>query len=582
MTDFACAMNVAMIQIVRKTSTACACVSLALMGSASPGIAQSSVVAATFADATATAGIHFEHRHGGTGERYMVETMGSGAALADLDGDGWLDIYFVQNGPTPGFVETEKLVDQYFRNRGDGSFDDATEHTGVSGDGYGLGAAAADYDNDGFIDLYVTNYGPNRLYRNNGDGTFSDVTVEAGVGDDLWGSSAAWSDIDHDGLLDLYVANYVDFGWDNNKFCGDSSRGLSAYCHPDEYNALPDRLYPNVGDGTFEEIGERAGIVDILDGKGLGVVFADYDDDGDDDVYVANDSTRNLLYTNNGDRTFTEDGFLAGVGYNEDGRTEAGMGVDWGDYDGDRRLDVVVTNLTLETNTLYRNLGEGSFVDASFATGLGEPSLLFVAFGTNWMDYDNDTDLDLFVANGHIIDNIAEFGTKVEGSPLADRTYPQTNHLYRNDGKGRFEEVHSRSGEGMDLVKVSRGSAVGDVDNDGDLDIMISNSNQSADYLRNDGGNDAGNWIQLRLVGRRANRNAVGARVTIDESMVREVRAGSSYCSSSDTRLHVGIGAAGAAEVVVRWPGGETVLLGSLQAGHLYVVQEGHGVVAIR
>ena len=582
MTDFACAMNVAMIQIVMKISTACACILVALLGSASPGIAQSSAVAATFADATATAGIDFEHRHGGTGERYMVETMGSGAALADLDGDGWLDIYFVQNGPTPGFVETEKLVDQYFRNRGDGSFDDATEHTGVSGDGYGLGAAAADYDNDGFIDLYVTNYGPNRLYRNNGDGTFSDVTVEAGVGDDLWGSSIAWADIDHDGLLDLYVANYVDFGWDNNKFCGDSSRGLSAYCHPDEYNALPDRLYLNVGDGTFEEIGERAGIVDILDGKGLGVVFADYDDDGDDDAYIANDSTRNLLYTNNGDRTFTEDGFLAGVGYNEDGRTEAGMGVDWGDYDGDRRLDVVVTNLTLETNTLYRNLGEGSFVDASFATGLGEPSLLFVAFGTNWMDYDNDTDLDLFVANGHIIDNIAEFGTKVEGSPLADRTYPQTNHLYRNDGQGRFEEVHSHSGEGMDLVKVSRGSAVGDVDNDGDLDIMISNSNQSADYLRNDGGNDAGNWIQLRLVGRRANRNAVGARVTIDESMVREVRAGSSYCSSSDTRLHVGIGAAGAAEVVVRWPGGETVLLGSLQAGHLYVVQEGHGVVAIR
>ena len=240
------------------------------------------------------------------------------------------------------------------------------------------------------------------------------------------------------------------------------------------------------------------------------------------------------------------------------------MGVDWGDYDGDRRLDVVVTNLTLETNTLYRNLGEGSFVDASFATGLGAPSLLFVAFGTNWIDYDNDTDLDLFVANGHIIDNIAEFGTKVEGSPLADRTYPQTNHLYRNDGQGRFEEVHSHSGEGMGLVKVSRGSAVGDVDNDGDLDIMSSNSNQSADYLRNDGGNDAGNWIQLRLVGRRANRNAVGARVTIDESMVREVRAGSSYCSSSDTRLHVGIGAAGTTEVVVRWPGGATASLGSL------------------
>ena len=582
MTDSIYVMNVAMVQLVVKTSAACACAFLVLMGSIPWGTAQSSGAAPTFADATAAAGIRFEHRHGGTGERYMVETMGSGAALADLDGDGWLDIYFVQNGATPGSVGTDNMVDQYFRNRGNGAFDDATAHTGVTGDGYGLGAAAADYDNDGFIDLYVTNYGPNRLYRNNGDGTLSDVTAEAGVGDDLWGSSTAWADIDHDGLLDLYVANYVDFGWDNNKFCGDSSRGLSAYCHPDEYNALPDRLYRNVGDGTFEEIGERAGIVNTLDGKGLGVVFADYDDDGDDDAYVANDSTRNLLFTNNGDGTFTEDGFLAGVGYNEDGRTEAGMGVDWGDYDGDRRLDVVVTNLTLETNTLYRNLGEGSFVDASFATGLGEPSLLFVAFGTNWIDYDNDSDLDLFVANGHIIDNIAEFGTKVEGSPLADRTYPQTNHLYRNDGRGHFEEIHASSGAGMALVKVSRGSAVGDVDNDGDLDIILSNSNQSADYLRNDGGNDAGNWIQLRFVGRRANRNAVGARVMIDESIVREVRAGSSYCSSSDTRLHVGIGAASTAEVVVRWPGGDAVSLGSLQAGRLYVVQEGRGVVATR
>ena len=258
------------------------------------------------------------------------------------------------------------------------------------------------------------------------------------------------------------------------------------------------------------------------------------------------------------------------------------MGIDWGDYDGDGQLDLVVTNLTLETNTLYRNLGAGAFADESFAAGLGEPSLLYVGFGTNWMDYDNDGDLDLLVANGHIIDNIAEFSENVEGSPLADRTYPQVNHLYRNDGTGVFEEVHETAGDGLALVKVSRGTAIGDVDNDGDLDVMVSNSGQSADYLRNDGGNAAGNWIQLRLIGQSSNRYGIGARILVGESIVREIKAGSSYGSSSDPRLHVGIGATGAAEVAVRWPGGDTESLGSLQAGRLYIVRQGRGVVAQR
>ena len=534
-----------------------------------------------FADAGVAAGIRFEHQHGGTGERYMVETMGSGLALADFDGDGWLDAYFVQNASTPGFVPTGPMVNQHFRNRGDGSFDDVSAYSNAADDLYGLGVAAGDYDNDGFLDLYVTNFGANRLYRNNGDGTFSDVTARAGVGDEMWGASVAWSDIDEDGLLDLYVTNYADFTWENHKFCG-NPEGASAYCHPDVYNAQPDRLYHNRGDGSFDEIGAAAGVADTIDGKGLGVVFGDYDNDGDGDIYVANDSTRNFLYINNGDRTFIEDGFLAGVSYNEDGRTEAGMGTDWGDYDGDGQLDVVVTNLTLETNTLYRNLGMGAFVDVSFAAGVGEDSLMLVGFGTNWLDYDNDGDLDLFVANGHIIDNIAEVNQDAEGSPLADLTYAQVNHLYRNDGKGFFEEVHDGAGAGLALVKVSRGSAIGDVDNDGDLDVMITNSNQTADYLRNDGGSEAGNWIQIRLVGQHANRFGVGARVFVGESILREVEAGSSYCSSSDPRLHVGIGSAGAAEVVVRWPGGATETLGALQAGRLYIVREGSGVVAQR
>ncbi len=557
-------------------------IAAALLAGATTLRAGQSPEAVVFSDAAAAAGIQFIHRHGGTGERYMVETMGSGVALVDLDGDGWLDVYFVQSGPTPGFTVSGPMVNRHFRNRGNGTFDDATGRSRTADDGYGQGVAAGDYDSDGFIDLYVTNFGANRLYRNNGDGTFSDATEEAGVGDELWGTSTAWSDVDHDGLLDLYVTNYVDFGWNNHKFCGDSSRNLSAYCHPDVYNAQPDRLYRNRGDGGFDEIGEAAGIADTVDGKGLGVVFGDYDNDGDGDIYVANDSTRNLLYTNNGDGTFVEDGFLAGVGYNEDGRTEAGMGTDWGDYNGDGLLDVVVTNLTLETNTLYRNLGAGAFADESFLSGIGESSLLYVGFGITWTDYDNDGDLDLLVANGHIIDNIAEFGDGVEGSPLADRTYAQANHLYRNDGAGNFEEIHERLGEGMSLVKVSRGTAIGDVDNDGDTDVMVSNSTQTADFLRNEGGSTAGNWIQLRLVGREANRYGIGARVTVEGSVLREIKAGSSYASTSSPTLHIGIGEAAAAEITIRWPGGATQNLGSLAANQLYVVRQEAGVIAQR
>ena len=567
-------------------------------------------------DATNQAGIDFEHVHGGTSERYMVETMGSGLALADLDGDGWLDAYFVQQGPTPGFVAEAPvaLSDRLFRSRQDGTFTDSTASAELDERGYGMGVAAGDYDNDGFVDLYVTNFGPNRLLRNNGDGTFSRAGQQAGVEDDLWGTSTAWSDIDSDGDLDLYVANYVDFGWDNHQFCGDARSQRSAYCHPDVYNALPDRLYLNRGDGTFVEIGEAAGIANTREGKGLGVVFGDFDDDGDSDIYVANDSTPNFLYINNGDTTFTDDAFLAGVGFNEDGRTEAGMGTDWGDFNSDGRLDVVVTNLTLETNTLYRNLGGGTFVDESFAAGIGEPSLLWVDFGTNWIDVDNDTDLDLFVANGHIIDNIREFQGEVVGSALENRSYPQANHLFVNNGQGHLDEEHARAGSGMALIKVSRGSAIGDLDNDGDLDVVVSNSNQTADVLRNDGDSDSGNWIQVRLVGRAANHSAAGARLFVrtleaarsdqtltplpsrpetvtpatavsrqaSRQLIREVTAGSSYCSTSDVRLHVGLGNAQRAELSVRWPGGELETLGNLQSGRFYLVHEGRGVVASR
>lgn len=541
-------------------------------------------------DVTETTGLSFEHRHGGTGERYMVETMGSGLALLDADVDGWTDVYLVQQGPTPGFVAEAPLINRLYRNRGDGSLQDITAVSGSGDDGYGMGVAAADYDNDGFPDLYITNFGPNQLLRNNGDGTFTPVP-EAGTGGNLWSVSAAWADFDADGDLDLYVVNYVDFGWDNHRFCGDSRRQISAYCHPDVYDALPDRLYENLGDGTFAEVGARAGIDDVVDGKGLGIVWGDYDNDGDIDVYIANDGTRNFLYTNQNDGTFIDDSFLAGVGYSEDGRAESGMGTDFGDFNGDGLLDVIVTNLTLETNTLYRNLGDSAFVDESFASGIGQPSLLLVGFGTNWFDVDNDSDLDLFVANGHIIDNIALFREGVAGSALADRTYEQPNHLYLNDGSGSFTEVHERAGTGMALEKVSRGSAVGDMDNDGDLDVLISNSNQAADYLRND--TVTGHSIQLRLVGRTTNRSAVGARVEAAlaigpngpaeaRTILREVTAGSSYGSANDIRLHVGLGTATGATITIRWPGGARETLTDLAADRQYLIHQGLGVVASR
>ncbi len=551
-----------------------------LIGVASPlgGYGTQTPLSVTFTDATAEVGVHFRHHNGSSGERYMIETLGSGLAAADLDADGWLDAYFAQGASAPGGDVPPEGGNVLLRGHPSGHFAATPASTGVESKAWSMGVAAADYDADGHPDLYVTNFGRNQLFRNNGDGSFSEIASSVGVDDPGWGASAAWGDIDNDGWLDLYVANYVDFAWDNHKFCGNPRRNLRAYCHPDVYNAVADRLYRNLGNASFIEVGAGAGIADTVDGKGLGVVFGDHDDDGDVDLYVANDSTRNFLYTNDGSGVFAEDGLLAGVAFSADGQAEAGMGTDWGDFDGDQRLDVVVTNLDLETNSLYRNLGDGVFTDVTFARGLGEPSLRYVGFGTNWDDFDNDADLDLFVANGHIIDNIAEFRDSI--------THAQPNHLYINNGDGEFTERSRSAGDGLEIVKVSRGSATGDFDNDGDLDVIVTNNDQAADYLRNDGGHEAGNWIQLRLVGRQANRTGAGARVVISEStqrpLLRELRIGSSYCSSGPATMHIGLGAATTVTLSVRWPGGTTEVVADVDAGRFYVIQEGRGIIAAR
>jgi len=526
-------------------------------------------------DVTTEAGLDFVHYNAATEEKYMVETMGSGAAFFDYDGDGLLDIYVLNGAPLPGSAEVSAPpANALYRNRGDGTFVEVGASAGVADTGYGMGAAAGDVDNDGDVDLYVTNFGPNVLYVNNGDGTFSDRSASAGVEVGGWSTSAAFGDYDGDGLLDLYVCRYVDFSLKNHKFCGNLAKNLKAYCHPDVYNVTPSVLFHNNGDGTFRDVTEEAGILVTHDGKSLGVVWGDYDNDADLDIYVANDSMRNFLFRNEGNGSFTDVTLLAGVGYSEDGQTQAGMGTDFADYDGDGWMDIVVTNLDFEYNALYKGNSSGIFTDRSFNAGIAEPSLNFVGFGTFFFDYDNDSRLDLFVANGHIIDNIHLFNNV--------STYRERNFLFRNEGDGVLGEIGGELGEAMSRENVARGAAAADYDRDGDEDVLVTRCGDSLLLLRNEGGNEQGS-ITLRLVGKESNRDAIGARVTVgmgEEIHFKEVKAGSSYLSQGALELTFGLGQATVADrVAIRWPSGEIEELGSIEAGNRVTALEGMGAL---
>ena len=521
-----------------------------------------------FVDVSEEAGIRFMHTTGASGRYYYVETTGGpGVAFFDYDNDGDLDAYLVNGADLPGVTPERPPTNVLYRNNGDGTFTDVTESAGVGDTGYGMGCAVADYDNDGDRDLYVTNFGPNVFYRNNGDGTFTDVTESAGVGDSLWGASCAFADYDDDGYVDLYVANYVAFSLDQNEVC--TYGGIRSYCHPGTYPGVSDVLYHNDGDGTFTDVTEEAGVYDP-GGKGLGVVFGDYDDDGDVDLYVANDETPNFLYCNNGDGVFTEVGFLAGVACSENGEMESGMGTDFGDYDNDGDLDLFVNNYSFETSTLYRNDGDGFFADATVAAGLGDITLLPLVFGTDFFDYDHDGDLDLFLAAGHILDNVQ----LIKGEILS---FAQKNLLFRNDG-GRYTDVSEQSGPGFALEKVSRSSAVGDYDNDGDLDILVGNCGGTATLLRNEGGN-RNNYLMLHLLGTTSNRDGIGARITVTSeslSQVEEVRSGSGYASCNDLRVHFGLGKRRKADrIEIRWPSGYVQDLRDVPVNRVIVVREG-------
>jgi len=537
-------------------------------GAPAPG-PQAGPVFVEMRDVAAETGVVFRHVNGATGEKYMMETLGSGVCVFDADGDGLQDIYFVQSGALPGYSGAPPRA-ALLRNRG-GRFEDVTMAAGVAAVGvYGMACVAGDADGDGDRDLFVAGYGRNLYFRNRGDGTFEEAAVEAGLAGGLWAASAAFFDADGDGDLDLYVTTYVDYDIKANLYCGENRPGYRTVCHPKNFDSQPDYFFRNRGDGHFEDAARAAGIVDRT-GKGLGVVVGDIDDDGDEDIYVANDDTPNFLWRNRGDGTFEEIGEAAGVALSEDGIPQAGMGTDMADYDGDGRLDLFVSNLSEETNELYHNEGDGSFSNATFTSGLGPPSLLTLAFGASFLDADLDGDLDLFVGNGHIIDNIQLYSDSV--------TVEEPPFLFRNLGNGRFDLPPAspvlRQGH------VIRGAVPFDFDDDGDLDIVASQNDRPALLLRNDGP-ARGHWLGIRLDGRPPNRDAIGARVTVvagGRRFLRYRRTASSYASQADGRLHFGIGAATAVErIIVRWPGrGGTEVFAPAVVDRYITLQQGSG-----
>jgi hypothetical protein len=526
-----------------------------------------------FVDATESGGIRFQHVDGRSGRRYFIETLGSGVAWFDYDNDGDTDLYFVNGSRLPGDNGADVPTNHLFRNEGDGTFSDVTGQAGVGDTGYGHGCCVGDYDRDGDLDLYVTNYGRNVLYRNNGDGTFSDVTDEAGVAEPLWSTSCAFADYDRDGNLDLFVTNYIEFDIETNPWCGLTDKGVRAYCEPNDFHGQPNALYRNNSDGTFTNVTRDAGLY-RTDGKGLGVAWGDYDNDGYPDIYIANDSTENFLYRNHGDGTFEDVGMMAGVSLSENGVAENGMGTAWGDYDNDGKLDLVVTNYANQMNTLYHNDGDGFFSDVSVSSQTGPVSLPFLGWSTEFADVDNDGWLDLFVANGHLHDNLSELGQ--EG------TYGQRNLLFHNNGDGTFTDVSPRAGVGLRLEEVTRGAAFADYDDDGDLDIALSNSHGAARLLRNDTPRNP-NWIRMRFATATGERGGIGTRVTLRAGTLRqtqEVRSGSGYCSQGDLTLHFGLAEHKVVdEIHIRWATGAVERYENLPVNAVLVFTESRGYV---
>lgn len=534
-----------------------------------------------FVDVTSRLGINFQYRSSHTSRKYLLETMGAGVALFDYDNDGRLDIFLVNGAPlgdpTPKGTIPQKTGPEYwnrlYHQKPDGTFEDVTARAGLQGVGYGMGVAVGDYDNDGFEDLYVTAYGGNRLYHNNGNGTFTDVTLTAGVAGSGWSTAAAWVDLDGDGFLDLVVLRYLDWDFDD-LWCGEHKEGYRAYCHPDHFKPISPLVYHNNKNGTFTEIGEKAGL--SKPAKGLGLAIADYDRDGHIDFFVANDSMMEFLYHNKGDGTFEDVALVSEVAVDIDGRTYAGMGVDFADYNNDGWPDLVVTDLANQRYALYLNNGDGSFNYVSPNAGLAQMTLAHSGWGVRFLDYDNDGWKDLLIAQGHDLDTI-------------ELNFPHLHYrepmlLARNTGHG-FVDVSAQSGSVFAQPWVARGLAIGDLDNDGRLDAVVTTNDGPVHVLHNQT-QTQNHWLLLRLVGHSSNRDAIGAEVelvTAAGSQFATVSTASSYLSASDKRVHFGLGKESSIQrIEIRWPSGIRQTIKDVRADQILQIDEPAGVPSSR
>jgi len=534
-----------------------------------------SPVLPVFVDVTDSSGLRFKNDASLTSQKYLLESMGGGVAMLDYNGDGWLDLFFVNGAaigdPMPAGRMPDKSDPRYwnrlYRNNRDGTFTDVTEKAGVRGHSYGMGVAVGDYDNDGRPDIYVTNFGANILYHNNGDGTFTDVTKSAGVQGGGWSTSACWVDFDRDGKLDLIVARYLDWDFAMNLWCGSHKPGYRAYCHPDQFKPVSHLVFHNNGDGTFTDV-SRASRIGLSPGKGLGVAVNDFDLDGWPDILIANDSYPQQLFRNNRDGTFTEIGLKAGVAYDEDGNTFAGMGLDFEDYDNDGLPDIFIDALGNQKYALFHN-AKDHFEYVTSPAGVGGITMQHSGWGAKFIDYDNDGWKDLFVGQGHVIDNI-------------ELTQPNLRHLepclLMRNLNGRFEETTNRGGQALLVPRAARGVAFGDLDNDGFLDLAINCNNQRAVLLHNQGGN-GNHWLLIDTVGASSNRDGIGARIrVVAESGIEQwgtVSTASSYLSASDKRVHFGLGKDRIAQMVeITWPSGAVQKIHDVKADRVLTVRE--------
>lgn len=528
-----------------------------------------------FTEIHKAAGITFVQDSTQTDQKYYLETMGTGVAWLDYDQDGLMDLYFVQSGPTDIYKPAAPLHSALYRNNGDGTFTDVTAKAGVGGEGhYGQGVAVGDFDNDGYPDLYVTGYGRAILYHNNGNGTFTDVTSKAGLADEgNWSTSAGWFDYDKDGWLDLVVTNYIDWSPKNNLWCGEHTPGYRAYCNPNNYKGQRTKLYHNNHDGTFTDVSDKSG-VGLPESKGMGVVLADFNNDGWPDIAIANDTWPNFLFLNNHDGTFKDVSFVSGLAASEDGRYEAGMGIDATDVDGDGWMDVYITHLDFELDRLYHNNGDSTFTDETYSSGIGKKAVLLSGVAAKFIDYDNDGWPDILQVNGAMLDNVNLYHGEV--------SYKEPLLMLRNLGKGRFDRVSDALGPDFNRPIAGRGLATADFDNDGDIDAAVNVRGDEPELLRNDGGN-ANHWLEVLLIGTKSNRDGVGAVLKLSSESFLETRqavGGSSYMSASDPRIHFGLGKRNRIDsLIITWPSGQVDKLTKVPVNEVIAVKEGVGIV---